>query len=183
MHITDLYVYTDTFHTSSNRPAVVVRTYPKSFRPYTIWARVCCGVLAAWCEWKSRDRAEYFTKSFREDFRSGFLILFFCFRGRRSQLHRGLYTLYYTYRRANDLTIGMRRICYVLYKYYVYTTGWYFLSWDLDCIIISIYPTRYDVTWSESSTDYYITYIIEVALGIYETQCEIICKNNSAVFE
>lgn len=63
---------------------------PEKFQTVLYHIRVRCGVFAA-CE--SRDRAEYFTKSFRTDFRSSFpnFILFFCFRCRRSQLYRGVY--------------------------------------------------------------------------------------------
>lgn len=67
----DVY-YTHTFCTSSNRLAVmVVRTYPKSFRPYINQISVSCGVLALKMSENGKSRDRILSQSpLGKDFRS-----------------------------------------------------------------------------------------------------------------
>lgn len=79
MHITDLYiyVYTDTFCTSSNRLAAVVRTYPKSFRPYyTIYKYALRCVCSMWISRPGRILYEVLSNGFSFEF-SQFYFIFF----------------------------------------------------------------------------------------------------------
>lgn len=118
-------VHTHILYTSSNRPAVVVRTYPKSFRPYTKIS-VCSGVLF---EWKISRPSQILYKvlSGGFSFESSYFLSF-----------RGLHVIiiiiherYYTHHHSSDLTIGMRRKCtaYTLYDTF-YRETWNILILD-----------------------------------------------------